>query len=122
MIAKMEPGFGATTVTEAPQPKVDPDTITFPPVRQGDTADVPINIKKEDEDVKVNLPPAENEDMFDEVDGPEYVDLSYEGLAEVDGVEHFVCESLFPQMDAYKAMIDTKDKTSRYGRFLSLWL
>ena len=101
MIAKMEPSSGAMTVTETRQPKVDPDKITLPPQRQGDTADVPINIKKEDEDVKI-LPPAENEDMFDEVDGPEYVDLSYEGLAEVDGVEHFVCESLFPKWEYAK--------------------
>jgi hypothetical protein len=29
--------------------------------------------------------------MFDDVDGPEYVDEDYEGLTEVDGVDHFIC-------------------------------
>jgi hypothetical protein len=97
MIAKMEPDSGAETVAESPQVKVDPDMVPAPPVRAGDTTDVPINIKKEEpDDVKINLLAAENEDMFDEVDGPEYVDLTYEGIAEVDGVEHFVCESLYP--------------------------
>lgn len=36
----------------------------------------------------------EQNDMFEDVDEPEYVDHNYEGLAEVDGVEHFVCEGL----------------------------
>ena len=98
MIAKMGPRSGAPTVIEEPQFKADPDTAPAPPVRPGDTADVPINIKKEEpEDVKLNLAAVEYEDMFDEVDGPEYVDLSFEGIAEVDGVEHFVCESLCPR-------------------------
>ena len=96
----MEPETGAETVVEEPQFKLDPDIVSSPPVRPGDTSDVPIKIKKEEaEDVKLNLA-AENEDIFDEVDGPEYVDLTYEGIAEVDGVEHFVCESPYSQTDA----------------------
>jgi hypothetical protein len=98
MIAKMEPECGAETVVEEPRLKPDPDTVSAAPVRAGDTAGIPITIKKEEpEDLKLNLSAAaENENMFDEVDGPEYVDLTYEGIAEVDGVEHFVCESLYP--------------------------
>lgn len=99
MIAKMEPETGAETVVEEPHFKLDPDIVSAPSVRPGGTADVPIKIKKEEaEDVKLILA-AENEDMFDEVDGPEYVDLTYEGIAEVDGVEHFVCESPYSQTD-----------------------
>jgi hypothetical protein len=98
MIATMEPETGAEPVIANPKVKVDPDTIPAPPVRPGDRADIPINIKKEEgDDVKLNLAAAENENIFDDVDGPEYVDLAYEGIAEVDGVEHFVCESLYPQ-------------------------
>jgi hypothetical protein len=101
MIAKMEPESEAETFFAKSQVKEDPETVPAPPVRAGDTADVPIKIKKEDaDDVKFNLSAAaENENIFDEVDGPEYVDLTYEGLAEVDGVEHFVCESLYPRTD-----------------------
>ena len=97
MVTKMEPSSGSETITETRQTKVEGDTIPTLPVRPGDTADAPIRIKKEDvEDTKVDLS-TESENIFDEVDGPEYVDLSYEGLAEVDGVEHFVCESMFPK-------------------------
>lgn len=88
---------------------MDPGTLPAPPVRLGDTANAPINIKKEaQEDVKINLAPAEDDDMFDEVDGPEYVDLSYEGLAEVNGVPHFVCESPSPKMATRETIINTK--------------
>ena len=110
MIAKMEFNSGATTVTEIPQLKVDPEIPPAPAVRPGDAADAPINIKKEaQDDVKVNLSTdAENPDMFDDVDGPEYVDLSYEGLAEINGVEHFVCESLSLNIGTRKTMINTE--------------
>jgi len=37
----------------------------------------------------LNVP--EPNHMFDDVDGPEYVDKDYEGLAEVDGVDYFIC-------------------------------
>ena len=53
-------------------------------------------IKKEEPDddhIDKTLPElGEINDMFDDVDGPEYVDLDYEGIAEVDGVDCFVCE------------------------------
>ena len=99
MIAKMEPEFEDESYVERSQVKADPEVVLAPAVRLGDTADVPINIKKEEpEELKVNLSAAaENDNIFDEVDGPEYVDLTYEGIAEVDGVEHFVCESLCPK-------------------------
>jgi hypothetical protein len=101
MIAKMEPESEAETLVGKSHVKADPETDPAPPVRAGETADVPIKIKKEEpEDMKLNISAAiENENMFDEVDGPEYVDLTYEGLAEVDGVEHFVCESLYPKAE-----------------------
>lgn len=53
-------------------------------------------IKKEepdDDQIDKKLPElGEITDMFDDVDAPEYVDLDYEGIAEVDGVDCFVCE------------------------------
>ena len=106
----MEPESEAEKFLERPQVKADPETVPAPAVRVGDTADVPIKIKMEEqEEVKLNLPAtAENDDIFDEVDGPEYVDLTYEGIAEVDGVEHFVCESPYPKPDNRKVMINTK--------------
>jgi hypothetical protein len=59
-----------------------------------------IRIKKEeegqDEDygkIDKSLPEAPEEDnMFEDVDEDEYVDLTYEGIAHVNGVRHFVCE------------------------------
>lgn len=55
-------------------------------------------VKKEepnDEPLDKTLPElGEINDMFDDVDGPEYVDFDYEGIAEVDGVDCFVCEGL----------------------------
>lgn len=99
----MEPHSGAETAVQKPQFKADPDTVPTPSVRAGDTADIPINIKKEEpENAKVNLPAAENYDIFNDVDGPEYVDIDYEGIAEVNGVEHFVCESLYPFTETQK--------------------
>lgn len=106
----MEPEFEAETFFERSQVTADPETVPAPAVRAGDTADVPVKVKKEEqEEVKLNLSAAaENDNIFDEVDGPEYVDLTYEGIAEVDGVEHFVCESLYPKSDRRKIMINTK--------------
>lgn len=100
MIAKMEPESGAAAVVPKPQVRGYSETVTAPPVQSGDPVNNSNQIKKEEpEDAKiVSLPAAdESEDMFGEVDGPEYVDLAYEGIAEVDGVEHFVCESLCPE-------------------------
>ncbi len=41
--------------------------------------------------IDLSLPEA-SDDMFEDVDGDEYVDLTYEGIAHVNGVRHFVCE------------------------------
>ncbi|KUJ23432.1 uncharacterized protein LY89DRAFT_550042, partial [Mollisia scopiformis] len=41
--------------------------------------------------IDLSLPEA-SDDMFEDVDGEEYVDLTYEGIAHVNGVRHFVCE------------------------------
>jgi len=52
-------------------------------------------VKKEEPDdgkVDVDLPDAGQGDMFEDVDAPEVVDLTYEGIAEINGVDHFVCE------------------------------
>lgn len=53
-------------------------------------------VKKEEPDddkVDISIPEARNgDDMFEDVDGPEVVDLTYEGIAEINGVDHFVCE------------------------------
>jgi hypothetical protein len=60
-----------------------------------------IRIKKEEEEeldgdygkIDRSLPEAQEEDnMFEDVDEDEYVDLTYEGIAHVNGVRHFVCE------------------------------
>jgi len=56
----------------------------------------PVRIKKEepdDEKEVLERLDRENRDMFEDVDEDvEYVDLTYEGFAEINGVEHFVCE------------------------------
>jgi hypothetical protein len=54
-----------------------------------------IKVKKEEPDggkIDVDLPDAGQGDMFEDVDAPEVVDLTYEGIAEINGVDHFVCE------------------------------
>lgn len=54
------------------------------------------NVKDEEpEYVKIDLTLPElngEEDIFEDVDEDEIVDLTYEGIAHVDGVRHFVCE------------------------------
>jgi len=94
MIAKMEPESEADVASAEDQVKSDPDGGSAPEVRADDKSQIPIHVKKEAEESKFNLSAvAVGENMFDEVDGPEFVDLTYQGIAEVDGVEHFVCES-----------------------------
>lgn len=41
--------------------------------------------------IDLSLPEA-GDDMFEDVDAEEVVDLTYEGIAHVNGVRHFVCE------------------------------
>ena len=81
--------------------KSDPESALPSPCR---AIGSPVRIKKEETDEDeppfgTLLRPEEEDtkdnDMFDDVDGPEYVDLTYEGIAEVDGVNCFVCEGLF---------------------------
>jgi hypothetical protein len=77
--------------------KDDPDT---PPTTAATGSAPLVRIKKEEEDpdrdygkIDRSLPEAQPEDdMFEDVDGDEYVDLTYEGIAHVNGVRHFVCE------------------------------
>lgn len=97
----MEMSSEAGSVSESLLPKTevkdDPDTsLTTTAI----TASVssPIKVKKEEQDdetIDRSLPEAEDgNDMFGDVNDPEYVDLTYEGIAEVDGVNCFVCEGL----------------------------
>ena len=99
MATKMESSSGTQTAIDTNQ--VYTGYATIKASAESNLTALAIGIKKEPEDAKINLPP-ENDDIFDEVDGPEYVDASYEGLAEVDGVEHFVCESLSPRREFLK--------------------
>src|ERR1700679_2491968 len=76
--------------------KADPDT---PPSTTATGYAPLVRVKKEEEPdqdygkIDRSLPEAQPEDdMFEDVDGDEYVDLTYEGIAHVNGVRHFVCE------------------------------
>lgn len=40
-------------------------------------------------------------DMFQDVDEDEIVDLTYEGIAHVDGIRHFVCDSKHVKSSVY---------------------
>jgi len=87
--------------------KADPDGESKPSTAQGSSFGNPIRFKKEEpEDDKIDqtIPEAsDGEDMFNDVDeeddnsdGDVIVDLTYEGLVTISGVEHFVCESTSP--------------------------
>jgi hypothetical protein len=54
-----------------------------------------IRIKDEDDNndaILKTIPNHDENDMFDDVDGEEVVDLTYEGIAHINDVRHFVCE------------------------------
>ncbi|TVY21897.1 hypothetical protein LARI1_G000276 [Lachnellula arida] len=75
------------------QIKDDPDTGLA--TISNSTAMALVKVKKEEPDddkVDIALPDAGPGDMFQDVDAPEVVDLTYEGIAEINGVDHFVCE------------------------------
>lgn len=79
--------------------KPDPDAGFLSAPRAIGSAPL-LRIKKEDDGedggygkIDRGLPEAQEEDnMFEDVDEDEYVDLTYEGIAHVNGVRHFVCE------------------------------
>jgi hypothetical protein len=79
--------------------KPDPDAVFLSSATATGSAPL-IRIKKEEEEqdgdygkIDKSLPEAAEEDnMFEDVDEDEYVDLTYEGIAHVNGVRHFVCE------------------------------
>jgi hypothetical protein len=89
------------TVKKASKPEVktevkaDPDPISSTSFISSAPL---VRVKKEEPDqdygkIDRSLPEAQGEDdMFEDVDGDEYVDLTYEGIAHVNGVRHFVCE------------------------------
>jgi len=90
-----EPAPKAKVKTEV---KPDPDT-GFTSTSNGTGAAPRVQIKKEEEleedygKIDRSLPEAQEQDnMFEDVDEDEYVDLTYEGIAHVNGVRHFVCE------------------------------
>ena len=92
-----EAGSVSEPLLPKPEVKDDPDTsLTTATI----TTSVfgPTKVKKEEQDdetIDRSLPEAEDgNDMFGDVNDPEYVDLTYEGIAEVDGVNCFVCEGL----------------------------
>jgi hypothetical protein len=78
--------------------KPDPDTGFSSTATATGSAPL-LRIKKEESPegdygkIDRSLPEAQEEDnMFEDVDEDEYVDLTYEGIAHVNGVRHFVCE------------------------------
>ncbi|TVY49928.1 hypothetical protein LOCC1_G000508 [Lachnellula occidentalis] len=78
---------------EPTQMKDDPDPVLA--TVSNSTATALVEVKKEEPDddkVDTTLPDAGPGDMFQDVDVPEVVDLTYEGIAEINGVDHFVCE------------------------------
>jgi hypothetical protein len=95
MEATSSSGADSNPVLTKVEVKFDPDATSNSPTT---TSFTPAKVKKEESDddtIDKTLPEAEEDiDMFDDVDAPEYVDLTYEGIAEVDGVNCFVCEGL----------------------------
>jgi len=90
-----EPEMKSEEPKQEPEPyiKEDPDAPEF--VSAHSTGRRP-RVKPEPEEpaqvtIDLSLPEADD-DMFEDVDGDEYVDLTYEGIAHVNGVRHFVCE------------------------------
>jgi len=81
------------TKREPIQIKDDPDPGLATASRSTATALVKVKNEESDNDkVDTTLPDAGPGDMFQDVDAPEVVDLTYEGIAEINGVDHFVCE------------------------------
>lgn len=92
-----------TEVTE-PEVKDDPDALEITETRTtGRRIPAPRPKVKDEpaEYVKIDLTLPDGEvDMFEDVDeldenGDEIVDLTYEGIAHVNGVRHFVCEGVY---------------------------
>jgi hypothetical protein len=102
------------------QIKDDPDPGVAPAANG--TASAPVKVKNEEPDygkVDATLPDAGQGDMFQDVDAPEMVDLTYEGIAEINGVDHFVCEGSLAYLEFCQFTADKWRKTSRFRRFLS---
>lgn len=79
--------------------------------------------KEEDEGPKLdNVLPVPG-DMFEDVDGEddvEYVDHTFEGIAHVNGVRHFVCEGSW--LARFERRLEfTIWKASKFDRFLNHW-
>jgi hypothetical protein len=74
-----------TEIKDEPDASPSVDTRTY------------IRIKDEDDNndaILKTIPNHDENDMFDDVDGEEVVDLTYEGIAHINDVRHFVCEGL----------------------------
>lgn len=83
-----------------PEIKDDPDELTITHTNNLGRRPRPEKVKDEPpEYIKIDLTlPNGEADMFEDVDeeidenGDEIVDLTYEGIAHLNGVRHFVCE------------------------------
>ena len=96
------PKAGPIEIKDDPEPEVAPAA--------NGTASAPVKIKKEepnDGSVDATLPDAGQGDMFEDVDAPEVVDLTYEGIAEINGVDHFVCEGLLAYLEYCQFITDS---------------
>ena len=87
---------------DEPEIKDDPDELMITHTNNLNRRPRPERVKPEPpEYVKIDLTlPNGEDDMFEDVDqeldenGDEIVDLTYEGIAHLNGVRHFVCEGL----------------------------
>jgi hypothetical protein len=80
-----------------------------------------IRIKDEDDNndaILKTIPNHDENDMFDDVDGEEVVDLTYEGIAHINDVRHFVCEGLLLE-PGIAILAKTSSKVSKSDRYLN---
>jgi hypothetical protein len=90
---------------DAPASSAPADTRTY------------IRIKDEDDNndaILKSIPNHDENDMFDDVDGEEVVDLTYEGIAHINDVRHFVCEG-FKIRQIPEPFIVKRPLTSLFG-------
>jgi hypothetical protein len=98
-----------TEIKDEPDAPASVDTRTY------------IRIKDEDDNndaILKTIPNHDENDMFDDVDGEEVVDLTYEGIAHINDVRHFVCEGLLLQ-PGIAILAKMSSKVSRFDRYLN---
>jgi DNA-binding NarL/FixJ family response regulator len=96
-----EPGKSETSAEIKDEIKEEPDIAILGSRSTGRRAPAPRSVKAEEPDnghIDLTLPEADVTNMFEDVDEgegeDEIVDLTYEGIADVNGVSHFVCEGM----------------------------